>query len=115
MSLTMMLFSWHHLGVEHTFDPQHKFVSSPLVSPSVLAGIRLVFALYALGTICTDLGFNVNSGDGKRCVVAMSCSASNGLIRVHTQLSELFHESLLHRTRRLLLGRRRADTLLRTV
>ncbi|KAJ7813375.1 hypothetical protein B0H13DRAFT_2142276 [Mycena leptocephala] len=43
VSLTMMLFSWHRLGVEHTFDPQHKFVSSPLVSPSVLAGIRLVF------------------------------------------------------------------------
>ncbi|KAF7348776.1 hypothetical protein MVEN_01397100 [Mycena venus] len=61
----MAVFSWYRFGVERTFDPQHKFVSSPVVSPSILAGIRCLLALYALVTICTVLGFDVASGDGK--------------------------------------------------
>ncbi|KAJ7811005.1 hypothetical protein B0H14DRAFT_2861385 [Mycena olivaceomarginata] len=61
----MPLFSWAHFGVEHTFDPQYKFVSSPLFSPSVLAGLRSLVALYSLCTICTVLGFDVAAGDGK--------------------------------------------------
>lgn len=64
----MPLFSWAHFGVEHTFDPQYKFVSSPFFSPSVLAGLRGLVALYSLCTICTVLGFDVAAGDGKRCV-----------------------------------------------
>ncbi|KAJ7719295.1 hypothetical protein B0H16DRAFT_1607044 [Mycena metata] len=61
----MALLSWHRLGVQSTFDPQYKFVSSPVVSPAVLAGIRLVLALYALCTITTVLGFDIAEGDGK--------------------------------------------------
>ncbi|KAJ7034634.1 hypothetical protein C8F04DRAFT_1101637 [Mycena alexandri] len=61
----MALLSWHRMGVQSTFDPQYKFVSSPVVSPAVLAVIRLVLALYALCTITTILGFDVAEGDGK--------------------------------------------------
>ncbi|KAJ6450379.1 hypothetical protein C8R45DRAFT_916895 [Mycena sanguinolenta] len=58
-------FSWYRFGVEDTFDPQYKFVSSPFLSPSVLAGIRLLLALYALCTVCTVLAFDVSMGSGK--------------------------------------------------
>ncbi|KAJ7148063.1 hypothetical protein C8R43DRAFT_522183 [Mycena crocata] len=61
----MKPISWSHLGVGRTFDPQHKFVSSPIVSPAVLAGIRLLLALYALCTICTVLGFSVHYHNAK--------------------------------------------------
>jgi len=61
----MTVFSWSRFGVEDTFDPQHKFVSSPVFSPYVLAGFRSLLALYALCTVCTVLAFDVSSGDGK--------------------------------------------------
>ncbi|KAJ6540587.1 hypothetical protein B0H19DRAFT_1036390 [Mycena capillaripes] len=61
----MRVFSWAHLGVGAPFDPQYKFISSPVFSPAVLAGIRLLLALYALCTLCTVLGFDVAAGEGK--------------------------------------------------
>ncbi|KAJ7190273.1 hypothetical protein GGX14DRAFT_579986 [Mycena pura] len=63
----MVLFSSAHFGVApgHAFDPQHKFITSWLVSPAALAGIRALLALYALCATCTILGFYVSSGEGK--------------------------------------------------
>ncbi|KAK7059941.1 hypothetical protein R3P38DRAFT_2838631 [Favolaschia claudopus] len=60
----MPLLSWPALGVEHTFDPHHKFVSSPVFSPYILAAIRCLLALYGLCTICTVLAFDVKFGFG---------------------------------------------------
>ena len=37
------------------FDPALGFVTSPVFRPSVLAGVRLTFALYSLVTIIVDL------------------------------------------------------------
>ncbi|KAF7338895.1 hypothetical protein MSAN_02212700 [Mycena sanguinolenta] len=62
---TMRVFSWYRFGVEDTFDPQYKFVSSPFLSPYVLAGIRTLLALYSLCTVCTVLAFDVSMGLGK--------------------------------------------------
>ncbi|KAJ7472933.1 hypothetical protein B0H11DRAFT_2037790 [Mycena galericulata] len=60
------VFSYAHLGVDQTlFDPYRKFVSSPVLSPVLLAAIRTLLALYALSTICTVLAFDVAMGDGK--------------------------------------------------
>ncbi|KAJ7258413.1 hypothetical protein B0H12DRAFT_1109842 [Mycena haematopus] len=61
----MKVFSWYRFGVEDTFDPQYKFVSSPVFSPYVLAGIRCLLALYTLCTVCTVLAFDVSMGSGK--------------------------------------------------
>ncbi|KAJ7512224.1 hypothetical protein B0H11DRAFT_1843971 [Mycena galericulata] len=59
------VFTYAHLGVdEPTFDPHRKFVSSPVLSPALLAATRTLLALYALSTICTVLAFNVAMGDG---------------------------------------------------
>ncbi|KAJ7615541.1 hypothetical protein FB45DRAFT_841989 [Roridomyces roridus] len=61
----LALLSWSNFGVHpSSFDPSFKFVSSPFVSPATLAALRLLVALYALCTICTDLGFNVHYGAG---------------------------------------------------
>ncbi|KAJ7190278.1 hypothetical protein GGX14DRAFT_546917 [Mycena pura] len=60
----MTLFSSAHFGAAPPFDPQHKFITSWLVSPAALASIRTLLALYALFSICTSLGFTVSSGDG---------------------------------------------------
>ncbi|KAJ6471615.1 hypothetical protein C8R47DRAFT_745487 [Mycena vitilis] len=61
----MHLVSWASLGAPRPFDPRHKFVSSPLLSPTLLAALRILLALYALATICTVLAFDVAAGDGK--------------------------------------------------
>ncbi|KAJ7472939.1 hypothetical protein B0H11DRAFT_1345230 [Mycena galericulata] len=58
------VFSYAHLGVDPTFDPHRKFVSSPVLSPALLAAARTLLALYAICTICTVLAFNVAMGDG---------------------------------------------------
>ncbi|KAJ7601864.1 hypothetical protein DFH06DRAFT_378554 [Mycena polygramma] len=61
----MQLVSWATLGAPLPFDPRAKFVSSPLLSPTALAAVRILLALYALATICTVLAFDVAAGDGK--------------------------------------------------
>ncbi|KAJ7435146.1 hypothetical protein FB451DRAFT_1418348 [Mycena latifolia] len=47
-----------------TFDPAYAFVSSPLLSPSALAAVRLLLALYALCTICTALALDLDVAAG---------------------------------------------------
>jgi len=76
----MTVFSWYRFGVEHTFDSQHKFVSSPVFSPYVLAGIRGLLALYALCTVCTVLGFDVSEGDGKSFLSYFTLLSYVGLV-----------------------------------
>ncbi|KAJ7282446.1 hypothetical protein C8J57DRAFT_45356 [Mycena rebaudengoi] len=56
--------SWSTVGAGSPFDPQHKFVTSPVFSAPVLASIRLLFALYALCTICTVLAVSVSNHEG---------------------------------------------------
>lgn len=40
-----------HLGLSLPFDSQHKLVTSPFFSPTVLASIRLIIAFYSLFTL----------------------------------------------------------------
>lgn len=49
-----------------TFDPTHELVTSYLFQPIVLAGLRLLFAIFSLATILTTLiwqGVNGNGAD----------------------------------------------------
>ena len=39
------------LGAPDPFDPQHSFVTSPVLSPTALAAVRFVFAFYTLFTL----------------------------------------------------------------
>jgi len=41
---------YRYLGVSSPFDSQHRLVTSPFVSPFVLASIRLLLAFYTLFT-----------------------------------------------------------------
>ncbi|KAF7292124.1 hypothetical protein MIND_01239400 [Mycena indigotica] len=52
-------------GAHTPFDAAHAYVTSPLVRPGVLAGVRGVLALYALVAICVALGVDVGDGSGK--------------------------------------------------
>ncbi|KAI0781329.1 hypothetical protein BD413DRAFT_600712 [Trametes elegans] len=42
-------------GVDAPFDPQHTLVTSPILSPRVLAATRLALGLYALGALLARL------------------------------------------------------------
>lgn len=44
-------------GVSTPFDPNFHFVTSPIFSPPVLGGLRLLFAVYALATTITTLAY----------------------------------------------------------
>lgn len=60
---------WRALGVTENFDPACKLVTSPLFSPLVLAGFRLLIALYTLITLCITVAFASEDGAGDRYVV----------------------------------------------
>ncbi|CAK5270863.1 unnamed protein product [Mycena citricolor] len=59
---------WAIVGVPRyaadTFDPTHRYVTSPLFPLPVFAALRSLIALYALCTICTTLGLDVAEGSG---------------------------------------------------
>ncbi|EIM88717.1 uncharacterized protein STEHIDRAFT_75460 [Stereum hirsutum FP-91666 SS1] len=55
---------WRALGVTENFDPACKLVTSPLFSPLVLAGFRLLIALYTLITLCITVAFASEDGAG---------------------------------------------------
>lgn len=46
---------YQRVGVDTTFDPEHKHVTSPVFSPRILAAIRLTLAVYALFTLLFTL------------------------------------------------------------
>ncbi|TCD62150.1 hypothetical protein EIP91_007278 [Steccherinum ochraceum] len=48
---------WRVLGLPTTFDVDHGFVTSPLLSPLMLAVIRLTLAVYTLITFMVDLAW----------------------------------------------------------
>lgn len=50
--------SYHHLGVDSPFDPTHRYATSWLLPPLVLAIIRALFSLYAFVTIFTIFGYD---------------------------------------------------------
>ncbi|KAG5636701.1 hypothetical protein H0H81_007130 [Sphagnurus paluster] len=46
---------YQRVGVDTTFDPEHKHVTSPVFSPGILAAIRLTLAVYTLFTLLFTL------------------------------------------------------------
>ena len=59
-SCTLTMSCLAKLGVTIPFDPQHAFVTSPVLSPLPLAIVRLVMAFYALFTIVFVLAWELN-------------------------------------------------------
>ena len=62
-------------GVANRFKCRYAGVvasnTSPLFSPLILAGLRLLIALYTLLTLCISLAFEAEDGFGDRYVILM--------------------------------------------
>jgi hypothetical protein len=63
------MVSYATFGAPTPFDPDARWVTSPLVSPRVLGALRLAAGLYALATLCVVLAVDVSRGEGKACVL----------------------------------------------
>ncbi|KAF8058529.1 hypothetical protein FPV67DRAFT_507543 [Lyophyllum atratum] len=62
MSFNMNFYP--RLGVEQPFDPAHKHVTSPFVSPRALASVRLLLATYTLVTLLFTLIWEAVGDEG---------------------------------------------------
>jgi hypothetical protein len=68
--------AYERLGVASNFDSRHALVTSPVLSPLVLAAIRLLLAFYTLFTNIFIFVWNgVRLGVGAGCVALFSNSS----------------------------------------
>lgn len=60
------------LGVSQPFDPSHRYTTSWLLPPSILAGLRLLFSIYAFVTIFFIFGWNGSHDKAKYSLQSFS-------------------------------------------
>lgn len=96
-----------------TFDQKHELVTSYLFKPIVLAGLRLLFAVFTLATILATLIWQGVHGGAESCVPTLLCALQ--LMLIYPKVLLVLHQPDVYRHLRVHVCIRCANIRFRSV